>query len=107
MAVTAERDVDELRADLTGWLADRLDGRPVAVGDIEIPGLTGDQRVAAVLDWEMVTAGDPLQDLAWYLIVDRHHHEALGVPRLEGLPDRAASVAHWEAATGRSAEHLG
>ena len=26
-----------------------------------------DQRVAAVLDWEMVTAGDPVQDLAWYL----------------------------------------
>lgn len=65
-----------------------------------------DHRVAAVLDWEMVTAGDPVQDLAWYLLIDRHHHEAFGVPRLPGLPDRAASVARWEAASGCSARHL-
>jgi len=65
-----------------------------------------DQRVAAVLDWEMVTAGDPVQDLAWYLLIDRHHHEAFGVPRLEGLPSREATVARWEAASGRSAAHL-
>lgn len=65
-----------------------------------------DLSVAAVLDWEMLTAGDPVQDLAWYLLVDRHHHEAFGVERLSGLPDRSESIALWEAATGRSAEHL-
>ncbi len=40
------------------------------------------QRVAAVLDWEMLLAGDPVQDLAWYLVIDRHHHEGFGVQRL-------------------------
>lgn len=65
-----------------------------------------DGSVAAVLDWEMVTAGDPVQDLAWYLLIDRHHHEGFGVPRLAGLPDRATSVARWEASSGRTAEHL-
>ena len=65
-----------------------------------------DQRVAAVLDWEMVTAGDPVQDLAWYLLLDRHHVMAFGAPRLPGLPPLAASVARWEAASGHSAEHL-
>lgn len=65
-----------------------------------------DQRVAAVLDWEMVTAGDPVQDLAWYLLLDRHHHEAFDVDRQPGLPDRAATIARWEAASGASAEHL-
>lgn len=65
-----------------------------------------DLSVAAVLDWEMVTAGDPVQDLAWYLLVDRHHHEAFGVPRLAGFPDRVATIARWEAASGRSAKHL-
>jgi aminoglycoside phosphotransferase (APT) family kinase protein len=65
-----------------------------------------DLRVAAVLDWEMVTAGDPVQDLAWYLLLDRHHHEAFDVPRQPGLPDRAETVALWEQASGRSAEHL-
>lgn len=77
-------------------------------GDSRIGNMifAADCSVAAVLDWEMVTAGDPVQDLAWYLLLDRHHHEAFGVPRLPGFPDRAASVARWEAASGRSAEHL-
>jgi aminoglycoside phosphotransferase (APT) family kinase protein len=65
-----------------------------------------DQRVAAVLDWEMVTAGDPVQDLAWYLLLDRHHTMAFDAPRLPGLPPRATSVARWEAASGHSAQHL-
>ncbi len=65
-----------------------------------------DQQVAAVLDWEMVTAGDPVQDLAWYLLLDRHHVMAFDVPRLPGLPSRDESVARWEAASGHSAEHL-
>jgi aminoglycoside phosphotransferase (APT) family kinase protein len=77
-------------------------------GDSRIGNMifAADCSVAAVLDWEMLTAGDPVQDLAWYLLLDRHHHEAFGVPRLAGFPDRAASVARWEAASGRSAEHL-
>jgi aminoglycoside phosphotransferase (APT) family kinase protein len=54
----------------------------------------------------MVTAGDPVQDLAWYLLLDRHHHEAYDLPRSSGLPSRAESVARWEQASGRSAEHL-
>lgn len=65
-----------------------------------------DLTVAGVLDWEMVTAGDPVQDLAWFLLIDRHHHEAFGVPRLSGLPERDETIARWEAATGRPAGAL-
>ncbi len=77
-------------------------------GDARIGNMifAADGSVAAVLDWEMVTAGDPVQDVAWNLLLDRHHHEAFGVPRLSGLPDRAATIARWEAQTGRSAEHF-
>ena len=77
-------------------------------GDSRIGNMifAADGSVAAVLDWEMLTAGDPVQDLAWYLLLDRHHHEAFDVPRLPGVPDRDASVARWEQASGRSAEHL-
>lgn len=77
-------------------------------GDSRIGNMifAADQSVAAVLDWEMVTAGDPVQDLAWYLLLDRHHWEGFGVPRLPGLPDRAETIARWEARSGRSAEHL-
>ena len=47
-----------------------------------------DQRVAAVLDWEMVTAGDPVQDLAWYLAARPPPRRwPSSVPRLPGPPD--------------------
>jgi aminoglycoside phosphotransferase (APT) family kinase protein len=59
-----------------------------------------------VLDWEMVTAGDPVQDLAWYLLLDQHNFEGHGVPRLPGFPEREETIGRWEAATGRSAEHI-
>ncbi len=77
-------------------------------GDSRIGNMifAADGSVAAVLDWEMVTAGDPVQDLAWYLLLDRHHHEAFDVPRQDGLLDRAGSIARWEQASGRSAEHI-
>ena len=45
-----------------------------------------DQRVAAVLDWEMVTGGDPVQDLAWYLLLDRHHVMAFDTTAPSGSP---------------------
>lgn len=78
-------------------------------GDSRIGNMifASDCTVAAVLDWEMVTAGDPVQDLAWFLLLDRHHHEAMGVPRLAGLPSREESISRWEAASGCSAEQLG
>lgn len=77
-------------------------------GDSRIGNMifSADQQVAAVLDWEMVTAGDPVQDLAWYLLLDHHHTMAFDVPRLPGLPSRNESIARWEQASGYSAEHL-
>jgi aminoglycoside phosphotransferase (APT) family kinase protein len=90
------------------WLRDNLpaDESPPALcwGDSRIGNqLFVDHRVVAVLDWEMVHIGDPAQDLAWFVWLDRHHSEGLGVPRLPGFPSYADTVARWEAATGRSA----
>jgi len=62
-----------------------------------------DGRCVAVLDWEMATLGNPVQDLAWFLFIDRHHSEGIGLPRLEGFPDRGATVARWEQKTGLEA----
>ena len=77
-------------------------------GDSRLGNLIFDdeQRVAAVLDWEMVTAGDPVQDLAWFLVLDRELSFAFDVPRLAALPSREESIARWEQESGRSAEHL-
>ena len=128
-AIEPRTPTDQLALD-RAYLAFATDGRPFPIveealdrleasappavepalcwGDSRVGNMifAADGSVAAVLDWEMVTAGDPVQDLAWNLLLDRHHHEAFDVPRLEGLPSREASARRWEAASGRSAEHL-
>jgi aminoglycoside phosphotransferase (APT) family kinase protein len=60
----------------------------------------------AVLDWEMAGLGAPAQDVAWAMLLDRHHSEGCGVPRLEGFPDTAQTVARYERRTGRRLRHL-
>jgi aminoglycoside phosphotransferase (APT) family kinase protein len=60
----------------------------------------------AVLDWEMVSVGDPVTDLAWWLFLDRHFTQGLSVDNPPGFPARAETVARWEAAVGRPADHL-
>lgn len=64
-------------------------------------------RCMAVLDWEMVTLGDPIQDLAWWLFLDRHNSEGYGLARLEGFPTREETVERYTALTGRSLDDLG
>lgn len=57
-------------------------------------------RVAAVLDWEMATFGNPLQDLAWWNVIDRGFSEAIGVQRLPGVPSYEETLQRWHKATG-------
>jgi aminoglycoside phosphotransferase (APT) family kinase protein len=76
-------------------------------GDARIGNLmVDDGRCAAVLDWEMVTLGNPIQDLSWFLFLDRHHSEGLAVERLPGFPSREETIARYEQLSGRTAEHL-
>ena len=100
--------LDEADAVLAAAVPPDAERPTLCWGDSRIGNMIfgADNRVAAVLDWEMVTAGDPVQDLAWYLLLDRHHHEAFGVDRLAGFPSRAVSIARWEEQSGHSAEHL-
>jgi aminoglycoside phosphotransferase (APT) family kinase protein len=65
-----------------------------------------DFRVVAVLDWEMVTLADPMMDLAWWLFLDRHFHEGMPAPRMEGFPTREEMVTHYEKVSGRAARDL-
>ena len=65
-----------------------------------------DGRCVAVLDWEMVTLGNPAQDLAWWIFFDDHHSAGCGLPRLPGLPGPAETVARYEGVAGRAVEHL-
>ncbi len=59
-------------------------------------------HVAAVLDWELATLGQPEEDLAWFLYLDRHHSEGVNSPRLPGFPDAAHTIERYQQLTGRA-----
>ena len=65
-----------------------------------------DGSVSGLIDWELAALGPSELDLAWWLYFDDLFSRRFGVPRLEGLPSRDASIAIWEQASGRKAEHL-
>ncbi len=92
------------------WLhASKPGDEPVALcwGDSR-PGnqMFAGTACVAVLDWEMVRLGNPVQDLAWWIALDRCFSEGLGVERLAGFPDRQATIARWEELVGRPARHF-
>ncbi len=66
-------------------------------------------RLAAILDWEMATIGDPLADLGYFatLYVDSDDpplgmFELNAMTREEGFPLRAELIARYEQGTGRA-----
>jgi aminoglycoside phosphotransferase (APT) family kinase protein len=65
-----------------------------------------DGSVNALIDWELAALGPSELDLAWWLYFDDLFSRRFGAARLEGLPTRDESIAIWEAAVGRKAEHL-
>jgi aminoglycoside phosphotransferase (APT) family kinase protein len=79
--------------------------------------LWGDSRIgniifsggaaAGVLDWEMATLGQPEEDLAWFMYLDRHHSEGCGVGRLPGFPDQQQTITRYEQLAGRTMRDMG
>ncbi len=70
-------------------------------------------RVAAIVDWEMATIGDPLLDLGLFLAFWGERSEARpamprvqGVSRVPGTPTRAELAERYARRSGRSVEHL-
>jgi aminoglycoside phosphotransferase (APT) family kinase protein len=93
-----------------GWLqAHRPADEPVGLcwGDSRLGNqIFNGTDCVAVIDWEMARLGDPVQDLAWWVALDRCFSEGLYVDRLPGLPDRQATIARWEESVGRAARHF-
>jgi aminoglycoside phosphotransferase (APT) family kinase protein len=93
------------------WLvANQPADEPLALswGDAKLGNCVYDAegRVVGALDWEQATLASPVDDLAWWLMLDDCLCTGYGVPRLAGLPSRDETVAHWERASGFSARHL-
>src|SRR6185369_10290575 len=100
--------VDALAAELVAKVPREPSG-PVVHGDYRLDNVvlhpTDPSRIAAVLDWEMSTLGDPLADLG-LLLVYWQPAGATGavvpsVTGLPGFPGRSEVVARYAARTGR------
>lgn len=69
-----------------------------------------DSRVAAVVDWEISTLGDPLADLAYFLNVwpetEAERALNLGGAGAPGFPPRSALAARYGERTGRNLDYL-
>ncbi|MBW8482630.1 phosphotransferase family protein [Actinomadura parmotrematis] len=96
---------------VAAWLGEH---RPAAAtagivhGDLQFANVMfehGAPRLAAIVDWEMASLGDPLLDLAWILTAWREDGDPPGSePYLrpwDGIPGRAELVARYAERTGR------
>ncbi|MBF4998173.1 phosphotransferase family protein [Nocardia sp. BSTN01] len=111
------RDLDGM-AEATAWLrAHRpLDYIPGLMhGDYQFANVMFEHgapaRLAALVDWEMGTVGDPKLDLAWMVQSwpdDTSSPEAAGVSYvdLRGMPSRDQLVAHYADVSGRQVDDL-
>ena len=106
-----EWGLDRSRYELIGrgfeWLQSNLPGESgvgICWGDARISNqIFSDYQAIAVIDWEMVFVGNPVADLAWFITMDRVFTEGIGLERLSGIPDKAATIARWEQNAGRRA----
>nr|WP_221247157.1 phosphotransferase family protein [Gordonia humi] len=64
-------------------------------------------KLAAIIDWEMTTIGDPLLDLAWALLGwDGESPKTDFYVDLAGMPTRSELITHYEKVSGRSTEDI-
>lgn len=72
-------------------------------GDAKLSNcVLADDRVQALLDWELCGLSDPQEDLAFWILLDWAQWRSLGLTRLPHLPSPRATVAHYEALAGRA-----
>ncbi len=103
------------------WLADNLpESGPATIvhGDFRLGNTIyraeAPAHLAAVLDWEMATIGDPLADLGYLCMfwtdsddpVEGLRGDLGNVTRAEGFPSRSELIARYEDRSGRSMSNI-
>ena len=65
-------------------------------------------RLAAMVDWEMSTVGDPLLDLAWVMNgwTDPGEDRTKGYVDCTGMPSRTEMLDHYAAVSGRAVDEI-
>ncbi len=110
------RAIPDLDA-VTAWLSSHIPASPPATivhGDFRLDNVIFDDgppvRIAAILDWEMSTLGDPLADLGYLLAFWRDPDDppssltvvqSLSLTQSPGFPSRAELSARYAEQTGR------
>jgi aminoglycoside phosphotransferase (APT) family kinase protein len=97
---------------VAAWLRDNIPGsyQPGIIhGDYQFANVMfrdgAPARLAAIVDWEMTTIGDPLLDLGWVTNGwPREGEDAsqTGYVDMVGMPPKEALLAHYEQISGRS-----
>jgi aminoglycoside phosphotransferase (APT) family kinase protein len=112
------REVPEV-AQVGDWLAEHLPQSQRATivhGDYRLGntifGPAAPAHLAAILDWEMATIGDPLADVGYLMVHwvqaddDADSFTLQSVTRQPGFPTRADLIERYEARSGRSVGQL-
>jgi aminoglycoside phosphotransferase (APT) family kinase protein len=88
-------------------------GATIAHGDFRLGNfIVKDNRVAAVLDWELCTLGDPLADVGyllnwWYTADEVQLGKGDGAPTaVGGFPSREELIEYYQKATGRDLSNI-
>jgi aminoglycoside phosphotransferase (APT) family kinase protein len=102
--------IDQLYAQLA---VDPPDGSPPAIvhGDYRLDNVlvSADDKIAAVVDWEMATLGDPLTDVGLLIVYQRMDRlgDAPMASDAPGYPSVPEVLAHYAASSGRDLSGLG
>jgi aminoglycoside phosphotransferase (APT) family kinase protein len=101
------------------WLSDNMPQSPPATivhGDYRLGNTmfapSAPARLAAILDWEMATIGDPLADVGYMMVHWIRPGDKVGyfnlqsVTMLDGFPSREEMIARYERRSGRSMQAL-
>lgn len=88
------------------WLRSNLPARTgtaLAWGDARPQNIIfQDNRVAALLDWDMVSLAGPEADFAWWTLMDLSNTASRGVRRLDGWGSPAETMARWQEVSGKT-----
>jgi aminoglycoside phosphotransferase (APT) family kinase protein len=90
------------------WLEANQPRQPEPVGIVWGDAKLGNMnfqgtRCVGLFDWELTHLGNPVDDVAWYLMLDRCLSEGCNLPRLSGFADRQGTLAYWEEISGMKA----
>jgi aminoglycoside phosphotransferase (APT) family kinase protein len=92
------------------WMEENIPASPptgLAWGDARLTNiLFQGTDCAAILDWETTSLSCAESDLGWWLYYDHATVAANPSGRLEGIGDRAATIALWEQQAGRKVQAM-